>query len=106
VQLTVNTTPAHSTSSKLNRRPAWLMAGGGATLACVFLLILPRRRWRNAALLILLAVAIVSTVVGCGSPAKIDPGTAKGTYTVVVAGTAGSGSLQYQASVNVPISIK
>ena len=106
VQLTVNTTPAHPTSSKLNRRPAWLMAGGGATLACVFLLILPKRRWRNAALLILLAVAIVSTVVGCGSPAKTDPGTAKGTYTVVVSGASGSGSSQYQTSVNVPITIQ
>ena len=32
----------------------------------------------------------------------VDPGT----YTVVVTGTAGSGSSQYQASVNVPITIQ
>ena len=30
VQLTVNTTPAHPISSKVNSRPGWLMAGGGA----------------------------------------------------------------------------
>jgi hypothetical protein len=29
-QLTVNTTPAHPISSKVNSRPGWLMAGGGA----------------------------------------------------------------------------
>ncbi len=106
VQLTVNTTPAHPASSRLNSRPGWLMAGGGASLACVVLLILPRRKGRNAALGILAILAIAFTVVGCGGSAKTDPGTAKGTYTVVVTGAAGSGSSQYQTSVNVPITIQ
>jgi hypothetical protein len=106
VQLTVNTTPAHPLSSKLNGRPRWLAAGGGVSLACVLLLILPRRRWRNAALGILAVLAIAFTVIGCGGSAKIDPGTAKGAYMVVVTGTAGSGSGQYQASVNVPITVQ
>jgi FtsP/CotA-like multicopper oxidase with cupredoxin domain len=106
VQLTVNTTPTHPATSKLDNRPGWLVAGGGATLACVFLLILPRRRWRNAALSILAVLAIAFTVLGCGGSAKIDPGTAKGTYTVIVTGTAGNGSSQYQATVNVPITIQ
>jgi FtsP/CotA-like multicopper oxidase with cupredoxin domain len=106
VQLTVNTTPAHPTSSRLNHRPGWLLASGGASLACVVLLILPRRRDRNTAVGILAILAIAFTLVGCSGPAKTDPGTATGTYMVVVTGTAGSGSSQYQSSVNVPITVQ
>jgi len=107
VQLTVNTTPTHPTSSKLNRSPGWLAAGGGASLGCIVLLILPRRRWRNTTLCVLALVATVFFVFGCGGgSAKTDPGTAAGTYTVVVTGTAGSGSSVYQTSVNVPITIQ
>lgn len=107
VQLTVNTTPSHPTSSKLNKGPGWLVAGGGASLACIVLLILPRRRWRNTAICILAVLAIAFTLIGCGGgSAKTDPGTAAGTYTVVVTGTAGSGSSQYQTSVNVPITVQ
>ncbi len=111
VQLTVNTTPAHPTSSKLNGRPGWLAAGGGASLACIVLLILPRRRWRNAALSTLAILAITLTIIGCGNgSAQFDPGSAKGSYVVVITGTAGSGtgssSGQYQTSVDVPITIQ
>jgi len=106
VQLRVNTTPAHPTSSKLNNRPLWLTAGGGASLACIVLLILPRRKGRNAALGLLVMAAIACTIMGCGGSASTDPGTAKGTYVVVVTATAGSGSSQYQTSVNVPITIQ
>jgi len=110
VQLTVNTTPAHPLSSKLNGRPGWLTASGGASLACVVLLIVPRRRGRSAALSVLAFLAIAFIVIGCGGATKMDPGTAKGTYTVVVTGTAASGSGsstgQYQTSVNVPITVQ
>jgi FtsP/CotA-like multicopper oxidase with cupredoxin domain len=110
VQLTVNTTPAHPLSSKRSGRPGWLAAGGGASLACIVLLILPRRRGRSAAFGVLAILAIAFTVVGCGGTAKTDPGTAKGTYMVVITGTPSSGSGnnsgQYQASVNVPITIQ
>lgn len=106
VHVTVNTTPAHSLSSKANGRPRWLAASGGVSFACVVLLILPRRRWRNSTLSVLAILAIAFTIVGCGGSAKTDPGTAKGTYTVVVTGTAGGGSSQYQTSVNVPITIQ
>ena len=52
VSLTVNTTPAHPQSSSCKRvRPGWFAAGGGASLACVFLLALPRRRWRGKAMI-------------------------------------------------------
>jgi FtsP/CotA-like multicopper oxidase with cupredoxin domain len=107
VSLTVNTTPAHPLSGKRTDSPGWLAAGGGTSLACIFLLALPRRRWRGKTVLVLGFVAIVFTVIGCsGSAAKTDPGTAKGSYTVVVTGTAGTGSSQYQTSVNVPITIQ
>jgi FtsP/CotA-like multicopper oxidase with cupredoxin domain len=106
VSLTVNTTPAHPVSSKQEGAPGWLAAGGGASLACVFLLALPPRRWRGRAMLVLSLGAVVFTVIGCGGTAKVDPGTAQGTYTVVVTGTGGSGSSQYQTSVNVPITIQ
>lgn len=106
VQLTVNTTPAHPLSSKQTSSPGWLAAGGGASLACILLLVSPRRRWRNTIASVLALLAIAFTAIGCGGAAKIDPGTAKGTYTVVVLGTAGSGSGQYQTTVNVPITIQ
>ncbi len=106
IQLTVNTTPSHPTSSKLNNRPGWLAAGGGASLACLVLLILPKRRWRNTTLCVLALVATAFIVIGCGGATKTDPGTAAGTYSVVVTGVAGSGSSAYQTSVSVPITIQ
>jgi FtsP/CotA-like multicopper oxidase with cupredoxin domain len=109
VQLTVNTTPAHPTNS-LNGRFDWIMAGGGTSFACIVLLTLPRRRWRNTAAGLLALVATAFLAIGCGGSAKTDPGTATGTYMVVVAGTAGSGtgssSGAYQTSVTVPITIQ
>jgi hypothetical protein len=107
VSLTINTTPAHPQSSKQTGAPGWLAAGGGASLACVFLFALPRRKWRGKAMIALTFLAIVFTVIGCGGgAAQTDPGTPKGTYAVVVTGTAGSGSSLSQISVNVPITIQ
>jgi FtsP/CotA-like multicopper oxidase with cupredoxin domain len=106
VSLTINTTPAHPQSSRQTNAPGWLAAGGGASLAGVFLFALPRRWWRGKAMIALTFLAILFTVMGCGSTATIDPGTPKGTYTVVVTGTAGSGSSLSQTSVNVPITIQ
>jgi FtsP/CotA-like multicopper oxidase with cupredoxin domain len=103
VSLTVNTTPAHPLSSARTGGAGWFVAGGGASFACIFLLALPRRRWRGRAMLVLAFMAAVFTTVGCGSATKIDPGTTKGTYTVVVTA---SGTDQYQSSVNVPITIQ
>jgi len=51
-------------------------------------------------------VGIFFTAIGCGGSTQTNPGTTKGTYTVVVTGTAGSGSSQYQTSVNVPVTIQ
>ncbi len=107
VKLTVNTTPAHplSGSNRMQGSP-WLGAGGGVSLACLFLLVLPRRRGRNTVLALLAAMAVVFTAIGCGGTAKIDPGTAKGSYIVVITGVAGSGSSQTQTSLNIPVTIE
>jgi len=106
VSLTVNTTPAHPLSSRRSSGPDWLAAGGSASFACVFLLLAPRRRWRGVATIVLALLVIALTAIGCGGTTKTDPGSAKGNYIVVVTGTAGSGSSQYQSSVNVPITIQ
>jgi hypothetical protein len=104
--LTVNTTPAHPMSGERGINSGWFAAGGGASLACLFLVGLPQRRWRGKAMFGLTFMSILFTVIGCGGTAKIDPGTAKGTYTVLVTATANSGSSQEQTTVNVPITIQ
>jgi len=112
VALTVNTTPAHPLSSKLangsgSSGAGWFVASGGASLACVFLLALPRRRGRWLAMLTLAMLGAGFTFMGCGSgTTRTDPGTAKGTYTVVVTGATSSGTSLFQNSVNVPITIQ
>jgi hypothetical protein len=52
-------------------------------------------------------MAFLFAAMGCngGAGTSTDPGTTKGTYNVVVTGTAGSGTSQSQVSVNVPITI-
>lgn len=108
VSLIVNTTPSHPLSSSL-RKPGlgWFAAGGPTTLACLCVLILPGRTRRIRTMLLLALTAVIVTGIGCGrSTAKTDPGTPAGTYTVVVTGMAGTGSAQYETSVNVPITIR
>jgi hypothetical protein len=104
--LIVNTTPAHPQSSARRGNPPWFAAGGTASLACLLLVAFPRRQWRGKAMLVFAWMAIVFTLMGCGGTAATDPGTARGTYTVVVTGTTGSGSSQYQTSVSVPVTIQ
>jgi FtsP/CotA-like multicopper oxidase with cupredoxin domain len=106
VSLTVNTTPAHPMSGQFHGTPLRLAGSGAASLACVLLVAIPRRRRRFRAMLALASAAILVTAIGCGSVEKTDPGTAPGTYSVTVSGTAGSGSAQFQTTVNIPITIQ
>jgi FtsP/CotA-like multicopper oxidase with cupredoxin domain len=107
VTLRVNSTPSHPVSMLRGGDPGWFAAGGGVTLAGLMLLVLPRRRRRLSSLLVLLPMAALLFVMGCsGGAAKVDPGTAKGTYVVVVTGTSGTGSSVYSTSVNVPITLQ
>ena len=105
ISLTVNTTPAHPLSSQRRDKPGWF-AASGLSLAWIFILALPRSRWRGKGMLLLAMLAVAFPLVGCGGTTKTDPGTAPGTYIVVVTGVGGSGSSPYQTTTNVPITIQ
>jgi hypothetical protein len=94
-------------------RAPWYAAGSGATLACMLLVTLPRRRRWGALLAVMLSLAAF-TAVGCSNtsttgsssgtnptnPATPTPATA-GTYSFVV--TAVSGSLVHSTFVTVTV---
>ena len=100
--LTLTTTAA--TTAALNHptpsKARWY-AAGGATLACVLLLVTPtcRRRWRTMLGMIVLFALVGVGVASCGGGGGTssgggggtgNPGTTAGTYTVTVTGTSGS----------------
>ncbi|MEI9968642.1 MAG: Ig-like domain-containing protein [Terracidiphilus sp.] len=88
--LTVTTTAA--TSDLI--QPAWRPAAGTA-LAVILMLAIPRRRRSWLAMLVLLAIAVCGTFVGCGGKSGGgggNSGTSAGTYTVTVTGTSGAQS--------------
>ncbi len=83
----------------------WYIPGSGATLACMLLITLPRRRRWGALLAVVLSVAALGAV-GCGSNSlsnqtSTTTGTTtnatKGTYNITV--TATSGTLVHSANV-------
>jgi len=70
---------------------------GGATLAVVLLMAVPRRRcWNRWLVLVLLLADIVAGLSACGSHTSKStctaylPPTTAGTYTITVTGTSGS----------------
>jgi subtilase family serine protease len=91
----------------------WYAAGSGATLACVLMLVFPRRRRWGALLAVLISVAAL-TAVGCGGNTSTTGGgggggggggttsATPGAYTFTI--TAVSGSLVHstQVTINVP----
>jgi hypothetical protein len=105
--LTVSTTAA-SGSARLGGN--WKSAGG-IMAAFLFLGLVPRRRWRGMALLVLLCIVATSALVGCGgggSPAgggttpPANPGTTAGSYSVTVTATSGT----VTASTIIPLSVQ
>ena len=98
----------HHTSS----RAPWYAAGSGATLACMLLITVPRRR-RLAGLLAVVLSLVALTVVGCGgntstTGANTGGGTGStttnaqsGTYTFTI--TAVSGTLVHSTQVTVTV---
>ena len=106
VTLRVNTTPAHALSS-VRGGGSNVFAAGAALLAGLLLLGLPGRRRAGLWLLLLMPLAALALTTGCSSgAAKLDPGSAKGTYVVVVTGSSGTGAAQVQSSVNVPVTLQ
>jgi subtilase family serine protease len=95
----------------LGRTP-WYAAGSGATLACVLLFTLPRRR-RWGALIAVVFSVVALTAVGCGGSSSSSGGSsgtgggttttpaAAGTYTFTV--TAVSGSLVHSTNVTLTV---
>ena len=117
--LTVNTTPSHPLSSAAMPGPlgrhrglGLTAAGGTASLASLLFFFLPASRRRRSTMLVLWLVASASALVGCSGSSRMntangtDPGTAIGSYVVLVTGTAGTGSAQYTTTVNVPIVVQ
>jgi Pro-kumamolisin, activation domain/Bacterial Ig-like domain (group 3) len=89
----------------------WYAAGSGATLACMLLLTLPRRRRWAGLLAVVLSLAAL-TAVGCGGNTSTTGGTPStgtgtttnaksGTYTFTI--TAVSGTLVHSAQVTVTV---
>ncbi|MDQ2832528.1 MAG: protease pro-enzyme activation domain-containing protein [Acidobacteriota bacterium] len=90
----------------------WYAAGSGATLACVLLFTLPRRRRWGALLIAVLSVAALA-VSGCSNtsttgnttpppPPNVTPAS-KGTYTYTITGTGANGQVHSaQVTVTVP----
>jgi hypothetical protein len=104
--------PHHAVPHPSGRTP-WYAAGSGATLACMLLLTVPRRRRWGALLVAVLSVAAL-TAVGCGSNTSTTGGggggggsdttvvdATSGTYTFTITGV--SGSLVHSAQIVVTV---
>lgn len=110
VKTTAAVNAPHSTPAS---RTPWYAVGSGATLACMLLITLPRRRRWGALIAVVFSVAAL-TAVGCGgSSSSSSSGTsgggtttttpaAAGTYTFTVTGVSGSIVHSTQVTLSVP----
>jgi len=74
------------------RTSPWPLAGPGAALACLLLLVLPHRRRLGGLLLVALSVALALGATGCGGSSQSSPPAANtnpyaGEYQVTITGT-------------------
>jgi hypothetical protein len=74
------------------RTSPWPLAGSGTALACLLLLVLPRRRRLGGLLLVALSVALALGATGCGGSSQSGPPTVSsnpyaGEYQITVTGT-------------------
>jgi subtilase family serine protease len=95
-------------------RTPWYAAGSGATLACMLLLTMPRRRRWGALLAVMLSVAAF-TAIGCSNSSTTGGSGGGGgggatptpagtyTYTITAVSTVSTGNLVHSASVVVTV---
>jgi hypothetical protein len=100
-------TPSHHPSGTV----PWYVAGSGATLACMFLFTVPRRRRWAGLLAVALSIAVL-TAAGCGGNTSTSGGSSgtgtggttnaqSGSYTFTI--TAVAGTLVHSAQVTVTV---
>jgi len=104
--VTVSTTSPSTTFRPLNR-PSWFIPSAGTLFACIFLLLIPRKKRRaKLAFGCLVFALLAAALVACGgktsSPLPSSPGTPPGSYTATV--TATSGSLTH--SLTIPVTVQ
>ncbi|MEO6910525.1 MAG: protease pro-enzyme activation domain-containing protein [Edaphobacter sp.] len=90
-------------------RLPWYITGSGASLACMFLLVLPRRRRWGVLFALILSVGVVGGAIGCGSGKSSSGGStsptvtnaAPGTYNITITAVASTptGNLVHNATV-------
>jgi Bacterial Ig-like domain (group 3)/Multicopper oxidase len=112
VRLTINTKSPHG-MMVLNGPtvdpptvPGGFFASVAAALACLFLLIFPRRKWRQAVMFGVFLSGVAFLVSACGAKRSTNPGTPSGSYTATVTATSGSGSAAIQHSSTVQVNVQ
>jgi FtsP/CotA-like multicopper oxidase with cupredoxin domain len=81
-------------------------AGAATALACLSLLIVSLRRWREAAAFGVFLSGVAFLVFACGTRGRTDPGTPPGSYTTIVTAASGSGSSAIQHSLTVQVNVQ
>jgi hypothetical protein len=110
--LTIGTTQGQAsgcTASTQEEQDVPWLPGGGAVLACVFLIGRPtgrRHRWRKLVGSVSLLALFVGGLSACGKGSQAcnpttGPGTTPGAYTIAVTGTSGSSSATATVNLNV-----
>jgi hypothetical protein len=100
--LTIQTTaPQQETTARLER------SGGGALLAGLVLLFVPRRWRRKGAWLAVLVVGLtLGTLTGCGGSGTLTGGTPAGSYTITVTGTSAISTLTITETTTTTLNVK
>ena len=81
------------------------ISGGAALLAALFGFLFVPRRFRRAAWISSILLAILASCPGCGGPAPITGGTQPGTYKVTVTAktTAAGPQLSHSTTINLTV---
>jgi len=98
--LTIQTKAPSQTASRLER------GGGGALLAGLLLLVLPKRWRRKGAWMAALLALTLGAVTGCGGSGTLTDGTPVGSYTITVTGTSTISTLTITETATTTLNVK